>query len=133
MEACRTRGGPGWSGNSRRFTAAWCFDAADVDTGAQIGDDTDAIMDSCDRGGMTAAEFASRYRGGRKRDWYLPSQAELDALAASNLVTIRGLYWSSTQVDDRPGQAYARPATSSGSTAARSKQELQGVWPIRGF
>lgn len=126
----------GWSGASRRFTAAWCVDAADVDTGAQLGDgadNTDAIIDSCDRGGVTAAEYASKYRGGKKRDWYLPSQAELDALAASNLVTIRGLYWSSTQVDDSPGQAYARSVMPAGSATPRSKKELQGVWPIRAF
>jgi len=108
----------GWS-KSRRFTATWCIDAVDVATGAEIGDgadNTDAIMDTCDRSGITAAEVASRYRGGRKRDWYLPSRAELDALVSSGLVKIQGLYWTAT-----------------GTFTERGMRELQGVWPTRAF
>lgn len=126
----------GWNPNSRRFTAVWCIDAADVTTGAQIGDgadNTDAIMDTCDRGGITAAEYAARYRGGKKRDWYLPSKAELDALVSSGLLRLPGLYWTSTQVSDLVGKAYARPGAGTGVAAPRLKQELQGVWPIRAF
>jgi hypothetical protein len=125
----------GWS-KSRRFTATWCIDAVDVATGAEIGDgadNTDAIMDTCDRGGITAAEVASRYRGGRKRDWYLPSRAELDALVSSGLVKIQGLYWTSTAVDAATGKAYARTGTATGTITERGMRELQGVWPIRAF
>lgn len=126
----------GWNGSTKRFTAVWCIDAVAVATGTAIGDgadNTDAIMGTCDRGGITAAEFAARYRGGKKRDWYLPSQAELEALVASNLVKLPGLMWTSTQVDGNAAQAYARTPKASDSTIPRSVQELQGVWPIRAF
>ena len=125
----------GWV-KSRRFTATWCIDAVDVATGAGIGDgadNTDAIVDTCDRGGITAAEYASRYRGGRKRDWFLPSQAELDALVASGLVKLQGLYWTSTAVDGATGKAYARTGMATSSAVERGMRELQGVWPIRAF
>lgn len=122
-----------WNSSTRRFTAVWCIDTADVETGVAIGDgadNTDAIIETCDRGGITAAEYASRYRGGKKRDWYLPSKAEMDALITSRLVTLRGNYWTSSQVVDNAGQAYTRNGASS-QTAP--KQQLQGVWPIRAF
>lgn len=123
-----------WARGRAIFRAVWCTASVDLATGVGIGDgaqNTDLIVDACPP--TTAAGFAARYRGGSKRDWYLPSQGELDALAATGLMSTRGVYWSSSQVVGADGQAYARPNNPNQAAVARSGNEVLGVWPIRAF
>lgn len=130
LEVAPTR----WANKAGFFKAVWCVERLDVATGTGIGsgaDNTDLIIDAC--GSKTAAGFAARYRGGGKRDWYLPSKDELDALVSSRAFTMRGTYWSSSQVDAFAGLAFARPGVVGGAFQQLQKNALYGVMPIRAF
>lgn len=123
-----------WAKGRGIFRAAWCTISVEIATGTGIGEgaqNTDLIIDACPA--ITAAGFAARYRGGGKRDWYLPSRDEVDLLAATGLMTARGLFWSSSQVSGSAGQAEARPNAPTATMTPRSVNELLGVWPIRAF
>lgn len=129
----------GWFGTVGDPQDQWCDKPTkkvpDAE-GAAIGSgaaNTQSIVEVCSSG---AAVTASKYTGGGERDWYLPSQDELDAMYERRDL-IGGFasdyYWSSTrepdsgtavQTDLSPGYGYQYGAT--GYT-------LAFVRPIRAF
>ena len=124
----------GWAGGSKDPNRMWCNI---VDTkingasGVEIGDgkaNTDEMVNACSSG---AGVMASRYAGGGKTDWYLPSKNELDAMYKEQ-VRVGGLgpdgYWSSSQYDS--SIAWLLLSATGGQYSPLKRYE-NGVRPVR--
>jgi len=131
----------GWNGGEDP-EIAWCTTSAArglVNTRGGIGDganNTRAIINSC--GAESAAGVAAAYRGGGKEDWFLPAQAELQAMyqmrsAVAGMAPT--LYWTSSEEggmqSDHINAWYQRFDT--GSTYAERKAYRYAVRPVRAF
>jgi len=94
------------------------------------------------RGGTAGAASAARgYLGGGKSDWYLPSLKELEQLHSSNVASIDGAYWSSSEEPcsieisiDCASKAQATGGSAGEyESGGNPKVQLNKVRPIRAF
>jgi len=81
--------------------------------------------------GNSAAVLAREYEGGGEADWYLPSSEELRKLWQIQNLLEYFSYWSSTQNDGSPGQAW--DSGGDNPTAGGQKWSDTPVRPIRAF
>jgi hypothetical protein len=95
-----------------------------------------AIVPMCNA--WDAASAAQQYMGGRKMDWALPSQDELNALVSyTNRNAIGGFveedeYWSSSQYGKKYGYMQVMRLTNLYQAEA-NKSHAKAVRPIRAF
>lgn len=132
---------PGWAGASRDNRVQWCADdrrgyPVSLQTAQGIGTgkrNTRLITEACGRN--SAAGAAAGYRGGGKRDWYLPAKDELAELYRRREVVggfATGLFWSSTQFPDLIFLAWGQNFRTGDQIEFYKYNEIR-VRPIRGF
>ena len=80
-----------------------------------------------------AAKACANYRGGSKKDWFLPSRDELNALWLSSIIVPSGNFWSSSQAAITPADAAFYQRFSDGSQSYPIKSDSMYVRAIRAF
>jgi len=130
----------GWSGKVRDPLRPLCPRKKDgywtvFPSGMELGDgevNTRRIAKKC--GKKSAASLAQKYRGGGKKDWFLPSDAEF-VMAVAMLELRAGLagtwFWTSSQGSDIPNTAIRM--RNSGWSMYGYKDNRFRVRPIRAF
>ncbi len=96
---------------------------------------TDLIVSEC-KEAKTAAKLAASYRGGDKKDWYLPARDELELLYKNlhkaGLGNFTGVfYWSSTQKTVR--EAFGMDFKFGPPGYSTDKADERRVRPVRAF
>lgn len=133
----------GWTGTGEDPNEVWCMTdkpgyEAVLPTGTGIGagaENSQLIVESC--GIQSAAGRASRYVGGGRNDWFLPSKDELNEMYSKRSV-IGGLaesvYWSSSQsgLDNMPWGQYFLDGRQE-DYGYNTKEYAYRVRPVRAF
>lgn len=124
--------GIAWSKPAYQSVAVSGGTLADIGSGSA---NTNNIITQNGLDSTYAAGLARSYNGGGYGDWYLPSRNELNRIW-NNRVSIGGLeaayFWSSTEVDLSPGNAWAIHL-SAGSNGNQLKSNGNYVRAVRSF